>query len=284
MKVKRTALFLSLFLLILANFYLWQTLFNLDGNLKVVFFDIGQGDAILIQTPKGHQILIDGGPGKKILEKLAGQIPFWDKTLDLVILTHPEKDHLGGLIWVLNRYKAANVLWTGVLRETQIFKEWQEQLEKEEAKEFMARAGQKIKAGDTQIFILYPFNSLEGEFLEESSNDTSVVSRLSFGETNFLFTGDITQKTEKELLAREIELSSDVLKVAHHGSKTSTSKEFLEEVSPEIAVISCGRDNPYGHPTKEVLQRLEAFAINILRTDQDEDIKILSDGNQFKKL
>ncbi|MBZ9572861.1 MBL fold metallo-hydrolase [Patescibacteria group bacterium] len=281
MRVKRTALFLSLFLLGLANLYLWGAVFNLDGNLRVSFFDVGQGDAIFIETPKGHQILIDGGSGKKVLEKLAWNLPFWDRTLDLVILTHPEKDHLGGLIWVFNRYKVANILWTGVLRETKVFEEWQEKLEKEGARKVIARAGQKIKAENVQIFILYPLESLEGKFFEASSNDTSVISQVFFGENSFLFTGDITTKIEKELLEKEVDLSSDVLKVAHHGSKTSTSEEFLEKVTPEIAVISCGKNNPYGHPHQQVLRNLEEFAIKVLRTDQDGNIKIVSNGNKF---
>lgn len=282
MKVKQTVLVLSLFLLALANFYLWQFVFQLDNNLEVVFFDVGQGDSIFVETPRGHQILIDGGPSVDILDKLAGEMPFWDRTLDLVILTHPEKDHLGGLIWVLNRYQVANILWTGILRETKTFGEWQDKLKKEEANITIAEAGQKIKAGRVQIFILYPFKSLEGEFFKETSNDSSIVSQVLFGETTFLFTGDISKKVEKELLAREIELSSEVLKVAHHGSKNSTSKEFLKEVSPEIAVISCSKNNPYGHPHENVLRNLENLAIKVLRTDQHGDIKITSDGQHLK--
>jgi len=273
MKTKQTVLLLSLFLLILANLYLWQAVFNLGGNLKVVFFDVGQGDSIFIETSAGHQILIDGGSSNKILSKLAGEIPFWDRTLDLVILTHPEKDHLGGLLWVLDRYEVANVLWTGILRDTNAFKRWQEKLKEEKANKVIAKAGQEIKAGRARIFILYPFESLAGRKYKDS-NDTSIVARLIFGKNSFLFTGDATKKTEEKLLAEKVNIDSDVLKVGHHGSKTSTGEEFLEEVSPEIAVISCGRNNSYGHPHEIVLQRLKNFGINILRTDLEGDIKI----------
>lgn len=274
-----------LVLLFLTNIFVWQEVFDLiHPNLEVVFFDVGQGDATFIETPQGHQILIDGGSGKKILEKLSEEMPFWDRSLDLVILTHPEKDHLGGLIWVLNRYQVANILWTGILRETKVFEEWQKKLEKEEANIVIAQAGQKIKAGNLQIYILFPQESLAGKSFEESSNDTSIVSQFSFGENTFLFTGDISKKVEKELLAREIELSSEVLKVAHHGSKNSTSKEFLAEVAPEIAVISSGRNNPYGHPRQQVLRNLENLAIKVLRTDQQGDIKISSNGKNLEIL
>lgn len=293
MKWKKEFFLLVIFLLVLANFFVWKGIFDLsEGVLKVVFFDIGQGDAIFIETSQGHQILIDGGPGNKILEKLAENLPFWDKSLDLVILTHPEKDHLGGLNYVLKRYKVENILWTGVKKETKTFENWQENLEKEKKEEkaniIIAQRGQRIKAGNAEIFVLYPFQSLEEEFFKENTNDTSVVSKLLFFKNSFLFTGDITEKTEKQILKKEIDplyqnfgLEAQVLKVAHHGSKTSSSKEFLKNVSPEIAVISCGRNNPYGHPHQKVLRNLEEFGISILNTWQEGDIEIMSDGAEL---
>ena len=281
----RKFLILIVVLLSLTNFYLWQYILQLDGNLQVVFFDVGQGEAIFMETPEGHQILIDGGPSKKILTKLASEIPFWDRTLDLVILSHPEKDHLAGLNYVLRRYKVENILWNGVEKDTKTFEYWKENLEKEKqkekAREIIARRGQKIRAGNVQMFILYPFQNLRGKEYKDS-NDTSIVVKLVFGETSFLFTGDVTQKTENQLLAEKVGIDSDVLKVGHHGSKTSTSRKFLKEVSPEIAVISCGKNNPYDHPHQNVLKNLEEFAIKVLRTDQQGDIKIFSDGEILK--
>ncbi len=281
----RKFLILIVVLLSLTNFYLWQYILQLDGNLQVVFFDVGQGEAIFMETPEGHQILIDGGPSKKILTKLASEIPFWDRTLDLVILSHPEKDHLAGLNYVLRRYKVENILWNGVEKDTKTFEYWKENLEKEKqkekAREIIARRGQKIRAGNVQMFILYPFQNLRGKEYKDS-NDTSIVVKLVFGETSFLFTGDATQKTENQLLAEKVGIDSDVLKVGHHGSKTSTSRKFLKEVSPEIAVISCGKNNPYDHPHQNVLKNLEEFAIKVLRTDQQGDIKIFSDGEILK--
>lgn len=271
-------------LLVLANFFVWREVFDISKRaLKVVFFDVGQGDSIFIETPQNHQILIDGGPsGKKVLEKLAGQIPFWDRSLDLVVLTHPDYDHLAGLNWVLQRYKVENILWTGVEKDTKTFQRWRENLklekEKEGARIFIAQKGQKIKAGEVKFYILYPLESLTGELFERASNDTSIVSQLVFGRNKFLFTGDITEKTERKILEETINLESGVLKIAHHGSKTSSSEEFLEKVRPQIAVISVGGNNPYGHPYPEVLRALENFGIKILRTDEMGDIKIMSDG------
>ncbi len=268
-----------IFFLILANFFIWKEIFALSrGFLKVIFFDIGQGDAIFIETSQGHQILIDGGPsGKKLLEKLSNQIPFWDKTIDLVILTHPDYDHLAGLNYVLNRYKVENILWNGVEKDTKTFGYWKENLDTErkedKARVVIAQKGQKIKAGKVEIFILYPLENLENKFFKGTSNDTSIVAKLLFFENTFLFTGDITKKVEKKIL--EFDLGATVLKIAHHGSKVSTSKEFLEKVQPRLAVISVSENNAYGHPHQEVLSNLEEFGIKVLRTDQEGDIKII---------
>lgn len=278
----------GIILLAFANFFVWQEVFSLDkGNLEVIFFDVGQGDSIFIKTPEGHQILIDGGPGNVVLEKLAGEMPFWDNTIDLVILTHPDYDHLRGLLDVLDRYEVKNILWTGVLRETKTFERWLGKIEVEKlqgANIFIAERGQIIKAGDALFYILHPFESLENQLAKKGSNKTSVVMKLVFRNNNFLLLGDISKKEEKNLLARSdfvVSLQAQVLKIAHHGSKYSSDQQFLRIVNPEIAVISVGRNNSYGHPTQEVLQSLEKFGINILRTDEKGDIKISANGRNF---
>jgi len=240
--------------------------------LEVVFFDVGQGDSIYIETSDGFQILIDGGPDLTVLEKLAKEMPFYDRTIDLVILTHPDHDHLFGLLEVLKRYQVKNILWTGVVKDTDEYKEWEKLIREEGANIIIARSGQKINlVQDIYFLILYPFESLEGLEVEDS-NDTSIVARLVFNDDSFLFVGDIPKKIESKLIDQNQELDSDILKVAHHGSKTSTSLEFLQAVSPETAVISVG-ENKWGHPAEEVLQRLEQFGIDILVTKESGDIK-----------
>jgi competence protein ComEC len=270
--------------LFLANFFAWIIVFDLKRYkfLEVNFFDVGQGDAIFIETPTRHQILIDGGPSSKIIEKLTREIPFWDRSIDLIILTHPEKDHITGLLEVLKRYKVDNILWTGIVRDIPEYKEWLNLIEKEKANVKIAKAGQKISCENCQweIEIFYPFENLEGKEFEDSNN-TSIVSKLIFGKNSFLFTGDIYKEVEESLTLTPFDLNSKVLKVAHHGSKTSNSEKFLEKVSPEIAIISVG-ENKYGHPNKEVLEILEKYGIKTLRTDLNGDIKIVSDGKEQK--
>jgi len=280
---RRKLILLSILFLFLSNLVIWQIIFYLNGDnsLEVTFFDVGQGDAIFIETPYKNQILIDGGPNSMILEKLAKEMPFWDKTIDLIILTHPEADHMTGLLSVLESYNVKRILWTGVVRNTSQYEKWKEMIEKENAEIIIAHSSQEIKIGKVSLDILYPFESLQGEEIKDS-NDTSIVSRLSFGNNSFLFTGDITKVSENKIMSKEDgNFGSDVLKVGHHGSKTSTSKEFLENILPDIAVISCDKDNYYGHPHEIVLKNLEEFGIKILRTDQDGDIKIISSGEDF---
>jgi competence protein ComEC len=254
--------------------------------LEVNFFDVGQGDSIFIEDPQRHQILIDGGPGSVVLEKLAKEMPFWDRTIDLVILTHPERDHISGLIEVLKRYKVENVLWAGIIRDTAEFKEWEKAIKEEKSKIKIAQSGQRViipgvVQGKLYLEVLYPLENLAGEELK-NSNNASIVSRLIFGDVSFLFTGDVQKSAKKKLTEIETNLNSDVLKISHHGSKNSNSKEFIEKVSPKVAVISVGKGNSYGHPHQEVLDILEGCGIRVLRTDQDGDIKIISDGKNFK--
>lgn len=281
----KNPLFSILGFLVFSNLIAWITVFDLVKVrfLEVIFFDVGQGDAGFIETPQRHQILIDGGPGSVILEKLGKSMPFYDRTIDLIILTHPEFDHLSGFNEVLKKYRVENILWTGIVRDTAEYKEWKKLIEEEKAKIFIAKAGQKIlweSETNNYMEVLYPFENLEGKVLEDSNN-TSIISKLVFGENSFLFTGDSYKDLERDLIEKGANIDSDVLKIAHHGSKTSSSEEFIAKVSPEIAVISVGRENKYGHPHQEVLDTLTKYGIRILRTDENGDIKIISDGKNY---
>jgi len=264
-----------IFLLIFLNVLAWITVFGLNNPfLEITFFDIGQGDSSFIEIPNGYQILVDGGPNSKVLEKLSERMSFWDRTIDLIILTHPERDHLFGLLGVLERYKIENILWTGVVNNTAEFQEWSELIEKEGAKIYIAQKDQIIKAGNASAKVLYPFESLKG-VEPKSMNDTSIVFSLFYGKNSFLFTGDASKSVEMKLET----VDSDVLKVGHHGSKMSTSRNFVERVSPDVAVISVGKENSYGHPNLDTLQSLEG--VKVFRTDIDGDIEIASNGSHL---
>jgi len=260
----------------------WIFVFTQENNkfLKVEFFDVGQGDAEFIETPRRQQILIDGGPDMSILEKLGKAMPFYDRYIDLVILTHPEADHLNGLIEVLKRYDVGAVITTGIIRDTQEHKEWTGLLREKNIPIFIAKAGGIIDLGSNiSVNILYPLESLSGKIISDTNNN-SIVSQLVYKDFEALFTGDIEKSAENKLVSAHINLNSDILKIAHHGSKTSTSDAFLKAVDGTLAVIEVGKDNSYGHPHQEVLERLKN--LNILQTGKDGDIKIFSDGLSFE--
>lgn len=263
--------------LLIANLLAFSIVWDLRQAkaLEVIFFDVGQGDSIFIKSSAGHQILIDGGPDSTVLEKLAQEMPFFDRSLDMIILTHADSDHLNGLIEVLKRYKIDYIVWTGLIKDTENCQQWQQLIEKEGAVIKIAQAGQKIRFNQAYLDILYPFDNLAGQQFK-NTNNTSIVSRLVSKDDSFLFTGDIEEPVEKQLLERNVYLDSDILKVAHHGSITSSCQEFIERVSPATAVISCGRNNQYNYPRQETLAVLENNNIEILRTDQDGDIKFIS--------
>jgi len=241
------------------------------SDLEIVIFDVGQGDSIYIETKNNFQALIDGGPTPAVLEKLGQEMPFYDRTIEFIVLTHPDHDHLLGLLEVLKRYEVKNILWTGVVKDSAEYKEWVKLLEQEKANVIIAQAGQKInlQKSDLYLLVLYPFESLEGKEVKDS-NDTSVVLKLVFKNNSFLFMGDISSKLENEIT----DVDADILKVAHHGGKNSSSAEFIQSVSPKTAVISVG-DNSYGHPSEEVLQLFKQFGIQVLITKELGDIRFV---------
>jgi competence protein ComEC len=255
-----------------------------DDKLHVSFLDVGQGDAILIQTPNGQDILIDGGPDpQKINLELSKKLPFWDRTIDLMVCTQPQADHVTGLVEVLQRYKVKQVLEPGVPYDSAIYQEWLRLIEDKGIEYNIARAGQEIDLGSG--IKLEVLNPPEGLF-EETSHDVDnngVVLRLTWGKVSFLFTADIREEAEFELIGQRANLRSTVLKVAHHGSETSTTSQFLAAVDPEVAVISVGADNTFDHPSPEVVERLvgRLGEDNVYRTDKAGTIEFITDGESL---
>ncbi len=255
-----------------------------DGKLHVSFLDVGQGDAMLIQTPDGQDILIDGGPDpQKINLALGEKLPFWDRTIDLVVCTQPHADHVTGLVAVLQRYTVKQVLEPRVPSNSSAYRELLTLVEDTGIEHNIARAGQEIALGnEIKIEILNPPERL----LEGTSHDVDnngVVLRLSWGQISFLFAADIRKEAEYELIIQRANLKSTVLKVPHHGSMTSTTSHFLAAVEPAMAVISAGADNPFGHPHADVVQRLidAVGEDNVYRTDQHGTIEFTTDGDRL---
>jgi competence protein ComEC len=244
--------------------------------LTVTFLDVGQGDAILVETPDGVQLLIDGGPDNTVLRRLAHELPWFDTSLDMVLGTHPDKDHIGGLVDVLKRYKVNKIITTENTGETMVASSFQKELLGEGVPVEMARAGQVYQLGaSTTITIFAPANN--PEMLE--SNTASIVARLSYGEIDFMLTGDAPSSIEAYLVKTYgEELRSEVLKLGHHGSKTSSSDEFLDTVTPRYAVVSAGKDNSYGHPHQNVVAAVLARTITLLSTADAGSITFETNG------
>jgi len=245
-------------LLILSNILVWVAIAQRQGSeeLKVHFLDVGQGDSILIETPHRRQVLVDGGKNRKVLSELGRILPFGDRYLDIIIATHPDLDHIGGLVAVEERYKVGLKL-----------------------DNTSAKRGQVINFGDgVKLTILFPDRDIAGW----DDNDASVVARLDYGESSFLLTGDATIKTENILLSLDPKiLDTDVLKAGHHGSRTSTSLMFAEAVTPEYTIISAGKNNTYGHPHQEVLSILAQVGSQILSTAESGTLKFETDGEKI---
>ncbi|OHA28571.1 MAG: hypothetical protein A3C08_02350 [Candidatus Taylorbacteria bacterium RIFCSPHIGHO2_02_FULL_47_18] len=260
----------------------WYAVFSedRDGKLIVAFLDVGQGDAIFIESPTGTQMLIDGGPDKSVLRQLGKIMPFYDRTIDMLMTTNPDKDHFAGFLDVLRSYKVGAVMEPGTVGAAAEYAALEKLIEERGVKKLLARRGQKIQLGGGAILeIFFPDRDVSGL----NTNEGSVVAKLSYGATSFLLTGDTTRAVEGYLAQLDgARLDVDVLKVGHHGSDTSTSDSLLGFVSPAFAVISAGKDNRYGHPNKEVLARLARFEVPMLGTYARGAIVFVSDGETVR--
>jgi competence protein ComEC len=262
---------------------------DVKSYLKITFLDVGQGDATFIEWPDGTQMLVDCAKDSRILEALGRVMNFYDRTIDYVLITHPDLDHFGGCQDVITRFKVDNIVRTGAGKD--YLPDWlalESEISRQNANKIKIDREVKIKIGESQISYLYPDHSVENEWRVPGSefnpdvNDTSIVFKLEFGNQSAIFTGDAEEPLEKYLIDKyKEELDVDLLKVGHHGSGSSSIEPFLDVVSPEKAVISAGKDNPYGHPTRRVLKRLERAGTEVMRTDQDGDVVIRIFSNRI---
>lgn len=268
---------------LVANIFIWGAMVRVDraGVLTVAFLDVGQGDAIYIEAPNGNQVLIDGGPPSGAVLRTLGQVmPFYDRSLDLVMATHPDQDHVGGLPSVFERMQIESVVTTENVSGTGAHAAFEEAILTERSRRILARTGTRIILDKGVVLeILFPDRNARGW----ETNTGSIVARLSYGNKSFLLTGDSPQAIEKYLVSKNGgALHSSVLKLGHHGSRTSSAREFLSAVAPEYAVTSASKDNKYGHPHKEVLDLLAELKIPEVSTIEHGTIIFKTNGTELR--
>lgn len=269
----KIGLYIAPFLLLLISLVGLESFFLPQD--KVVFLDIGQGDSILFQRGT-QQVLVDGGAGAAVLARLAEEMPWFDKRVDVIVSTHPDKDHLEGLLQVLRRYEVGLVMLPAVPHTSQLQESWINELEKQlderGVKVQIATRGQRLVLDQLSFHVLSPWPELIAA-LHGETNNGSVVMRADYGDLSVLLTGDAEFSTEQQLVAQDPgNLQVDILKVGHHGSKGSSGAEFLKAVSPRLAAISVGKNNAYGHPTSETLARLTGMPV--VRTDESGSVRL----------
>ncbi|MFA6227521.1 MAG: ComEC/Rec2 family competence protein [Candidatus Paceibacterota bacterium] len=281
-KVRRNFKGIILIFFVVTNVFIYYAIYKSHaGILKVAFLDVGQGDSILVESPVGNQILIDGGSNGKVLESLGQALPFYDRSIDAVIATHPDKDHIGGVPEILKNYKVNEYFDNGAVAETATDRELKNKVEKLGIKYELARSGEVLDIGGGAYLVII---SPSGEPRGSDTNKYSVVAKLIFGEISFLLTGDAPTEVKNKLaIAYGEGLKSQVLKVAHHGSRNSLSEAFLSAVSPDYSIISAGKDNSYGHPHIEVLDFLQKINSKVIETFQYGNIVFESNGAKMKR-
>ncbi|OJI09620.1 MAG: hypothetical protein COV08_00550 [Candidatus Vogelbacteria bacterium CG10_big_fil_rev_8_21_14_0_10_49_38] len=269
--------------LIVVNLIIWLAVaIETPGQyLTVAFLDVGQGDAILITAPNRNQVLIDGGPSRQTVRALAAATPFYDRSLDLVVATHPDADHIGGLPEVLSRYHVAGFLESPFRGKTTVYESLEIALAEAKTERLVAKVGTKIILGPETVMEVLAARTptLGPRGGQPAANDSSLVIKLTHGENTFLLTGDLSAKLLDQLAARSPEaVRAEVLKVSHHGSKNSSSLWFFRQVDPNLAIISAGANNRFGHPHQEVLTWLRVAGIQTFNTADAGTITLKSDG------
>lgn len=280
----------AILVLLVLTLCIWYAAVREDarGLLTVSFLDVGQGDSIFIRAPSGRQVLIDGGRGTGVLRELARVVPWYDRSIDVVIPTHPDADHISGLIDVLARFRADTVIHSSVEGDTKTFAAFNTAVADENARDVVAMRGQIVDlGGGARLEILFPDRLVP----HVDTNDGCVVVRLVYGTTAFMLSCDAPQSVENYLVTLAStalgtsgsSLHSNVLKAGHHGSKTSSSALFLGYVNPEYGIYSRGCDNTYGHPAPEVVARFAQFGIPTLDTCKEGTVTFVSDGQTVRR-
>jgi len=272
------------FLLFLVVFFLAIFLLGKQKPVTIVsFLDVGQGDSIFIEAPNGNQVLIDAGPNAGVIQELSKVIPFWDRTIDMIIPTHADKDHIAGFPEVLKRYKVQSIYDTSNQATTAIYGEYTARRDEEKSPIRIASSLDTIVLDSKEhvyLRVLYPDPGMEEQNLER--NDNSTIIQLVYGDIQVMLTGDVGVMVENYLVYKYGGfLESEILKAGHHGSKTSSSPLFLQTVNPSYVVVSAGENNQYGHPHQEVIQEIQTIGAQMLETSKEGTISFVIDGTNI---
>lgn len=270
-----------LLVLIISAFVLYSVVKheNRKGVLTFAVLDVGQGDALYIESPNGTQVIVDGGPGKALMREINKVVPWYDRNIDMIVVTNPDKDHYEGFIPLIKKYSVRSAMFSGTESVTDEFSYLKKVIVDRGIETLIAVRGQKIDIGSgAYLEIFFPDRDVSGL----SPNDGSIIMRLVYGETSVLLTGDTTARIEEFILGLDsVRLKSTIFKLAHHGSKTSNTEDFLNAVDPEWIVISSGLNNSYGHPHKEVVETFENQNVPTYNTCNNGRIVFESDGKTF---
>ncbi len=246
-----------------------------DGRTHLYFMDVGQGDGAVIVTPSGKRVIVDGGPDLRLLERLGTYLSFFNRRIDLLVLSHPNLDHLASFPEILKRYDVRSVAITGIAYDLPRYTQMLRLIEQQHVPIISPQRTGTVDLGDgVTLRLLWPTTQAMKQGWSDA-NDSSIVLRVSDGEHSALFTGDMEELAERQMLQAGIDVDADILKVAHHGSRSSSSTGFLLAVSPSLAVISVGKDNSYGHPVPEILRRFSDLHIPVRRTDVEGTVEII---------
>ncbi len=270
-----------LLVLIVLSFGLWYVVLHEDRKGILIFevLDVGQGDALFIESPTGKQVIVDGGPDKNLMGEIPNVLPWYDRHIDMIVVTNPDQDHYSGFIPLLDKYKVDSVLEPGTTNTNQAYTVLENKIKQKNIEKIIAIRGQVIDiGGGAFIQILFPDRDVAGL----SPNDGSIVMRLVYGDTSVILQGDSTAKIEQYLLSLSTTtLQSTILKAGHHGSRTSSYVGYIKAVSPKWTVISSGKNNSYGHPHKETLDTMQKLNIPTLDTCNNGRLVFESDGKIF---
>ena len=267
--------------LLLASAFVWYAVYLETPSrfLTVAVLNVGQGDAIYIESPTGNEVLIDGGPPRAVLGELRSVMPFYDRTIDTLIVSNPDKDHIAGFVDILRSYRVKRIIVPGTHSSSSIYAELENIVKEKNIERIIAKRGMRLSLGGGAVLdILFPDRDVSGL----STNNGSIIARLAYGSTSAMFVGDAPSAVEEYVTLID-NVDSDILKVGHHGSRTSVSEEFIAEVTPAYAVISAGLNNSYGHPHKETIDQLQKFSIPYFVTADDGRVIFTTDGKVIQE-